>query len=81
MGALSCGLFDTYAEDILRIRGTLPELASEIANFCGVAQVVDWLSARGIGQTALDLIGMDEFEYDFVVQCEQEACWLAFGVT
>lgn len=81
MGALGCGRVETYADDIVRLREITPDLAAEIANFTGVGQVVDWLSTRADGKPQLDMIGMDEFEYDFLVEMEPNGHWLAFGVT
>ena len=36
---------------------------------------------RGLDKPPLDLVGQDEFNYDFLVQYEQGGKWLAFGVT
>ena len=80
MGALACGSHDTYPHDIARMRASYPLLADEIAGFVGIGQVMDWFAARGV-PPAIDLIGMDEFEYDFVVEAKPEGVWLAFGVT
>jgi hypothetical protein len=80
MGALTCGSLDAYAGDIARIRGSHPALAEEIASFVGIGQVMDWFSAKGT-PPAIELIGMDEFEYDFLVEVAGESVWLAFGVT
>jgi hypothetical protein len=81
MGALACGAVETFADDVLRVCNTAPALAAEIADFTGIAQVVEWMSNRGHGQPAFDLVAMDEFEYDFLVQTEPKGRWLAFGVT
>jgi hypothetical protein len=81
MGTLACGSLDTYPADLERLRLTLPALADEIAAFVGIGQVIDWMTARTEGRPSIDLIGMDEFEYDFLVECSPEGCWLAFGVT
>jgi hypothetical protein len=80
MGALPCGSLDTYADDIARIRRSHPALAEEIASFVGIGQVMDWFSAKGT-PPAIDLIGMYEFEYDFIVEVPSNSVWLAFGVT
>ena len=80
MGALACGSLDTYADDIARIHSSHPALADEIASFVGVGQVMDWFTARG-APPAIDLVDMDEFEYDFLVEVKSEGVWLAFGVT
>lgn len=80
MGALACGSLDTYADDIARIHASHPAIADAIARFVGVGQVMDWFSAWG-APPAIDLIGMDEFEYDFLVEVKSEGVWLAFGVS
>ena len=81
MGALTCGSLDTYAEDIVRLRGALPKIADEIAKFVGIGQVMDWMTGRSPGRASVDLIGMDEFEYDFLMELEPAGRWLVFGVT
>lgn len=81
MGMPACGEVDTYAADVARLRATSPDLAAEIAGFTGVAQVIDWMSARCPAKPVIDLIAMDEFEYDFLVETEPAGRWLAFSVT
>jgi hypothetical protein len=81
MGALACGSIDTYPQDIERLRETLPTLAMEIASFTGIGHVIDWFSQTEKGTPAIDLIGMDELEYEFVVEARAQGCWLVFGVT
>lgn len=81
MGALTCGRVETYADDLLRVREIAPEVAAEISSFTGVGQVADWLSQRAHGPPRIDMIAMDEFEYDFLVEVEPNGRWLAFGVT
>ena len=80
MGALTCGRIDTYAEDITGLCAVLPAIANEVASFTGVAQVVDWLVSRW-GRPALDMVAMDEFEYDFLIEMDAGGRWLVFGVT
>ena len=41
-------------------------------------QLVRRLAAK---DSSIDLIGMDEFEYDFLVEVKPEGLWLTFGVT
>ncbi len=81
MGRLACGKLETYADDVERIRLTDPSLAEAIASFTGVIQVVDWFTSRSSRKPAIDLVNMDEFEYDFVIELEPEGRWIAFGVT
>ena len=81
MGSIACGEVSTYSEDAARLAAVDPRLAAEIAEFTGIAQVIDWFSRHGDGKPAIDLIGMDEFEYDFLVQTDETGPWLSFGVT
>ena len=74
-----CGNLDTYADDILQLRGRFPSLAAAFAEFTGVGQVVDWLAARG--KPSIDMVAMDEFEYDFVIELQDDDRWLVFGVS
>jgi hypothetical protein len=68
-----------YADYIAELRGGEPELAEELAGFAGMSAVLDWMQRRGLTRTAVDLVGMDEFHYDFLLQLPS-AKWLVFGV-
>jgi hypothetical protein len=64
-----------------RLQAEAPDLAREIAAFTGIEQVLAWMQQRGLGQAAIDIVGQDEFSYDFLVELEKDGRWLAFGVT
>jgi hypothetical protein len=70
-----------YAEHIAALRATDPTLAEEAAGFRGVSDVLAWMQRRGLARTAVDIVGQDEFEYDFLIQLEPAGRWLAFGLT
>jgi hypothetical protein len=70
-----------YADYVAALRATSPDLASEVASFRGVEDVLQWMKRRALTQTAVDLIGMDEFSYDFLIQLPSDGQWIAFGVT
>jgi hypothetical protein len=70
--------FEDYLE---RLRTTDPQLAAEFAGATGIEQVLLWMSRRGLAATAVDIVGQDEFEYDFLVRLDTAGRWLAFGVT
>jgi hypothetical protein len=70
-----------YAEHVELLRATEPILAGELAEFHGVEQVLQWMQQRGLIKPALDLVGQDEFSYDFVIEFEPNGRWLAFGVS
>ncbi len=70
-----------YKDHVEALRGASPALAAEVADFRGLERVLRWMQERGLAQAAVDLIGMDEFSYDFLIQLEPEGRWIAFGVT
>lgn len=70
-----------YIDHVEALRADLPDLAAEIASFRGMESVIQWMQRRGLANTAVDLIGMDEFSYDFLIQLEPDGRWIAFGVT
>ena len=70
-----------YPDYVARLRYSQPELADDIADFPSVTGVLDWMKLRSLGSAQIDMVGMDEFEYDFLIQLEQGGRWLVFGVT
>lgn len=80
MGELAYGRFDEYVADIAELRHSAPHLADAFATFTGIAEVVEWFAAWNT-RPAIDMVAMDEFEYDFLLELEPGGRWLAFGVT
>jgi hypothetical protein len=70
-----------YRDHVEALSATSPDLAAEVASFHGMEEVLQWMKRRGLTQAAVDLIGMDEFSYDFLIQLEPDDRWIAFGVT
>ena len=70
-----------YAAYVSSLRDESPDLAAEVASFRGLEQVLRWMHDRGRTQAAVDMVGMDEFSYDFLIQLEPAGPWIAFGVT
>jgi hypothetical protein len=70
-----------YEGDVVALRAACPELGEELAGFCGIAAVLDWMQRRRLSQAPVDIIGQDEFHYDFLLQFEPGGRWLSFGVT
>ena len=70
-----------YAHHVEELRAKSPDLAAEVALFRSMEHVLAWMKRRGLTQSAVDLVGMDEFSYDFLIQLEPEGRWIAFGVT
>jgi hypothetical protein len=63
------------------MRSAHPRLAADLAGFNRVSDVLAWMQRRDLCSAAVDMIGMDEFEYDFLIELHAEGCWLAFGLT
>jgi hypothetical protein len=70
-----------YHDYVAVLRRQDPELADEIAAFQGLDAVLNWMRDRALPQGCIDLVGQDEFEYDFVVHLNEQNRWLAFGIT
>jgi hypothetical protein len=70
-----------YADHVEALRAVSPELAADVASFRGAEDVLQWMKRRDLTRAAVDLIGMDEFSYDFLVQLEPNGHWITFGVT
>jgi hypothetical protein len=70
-----------YADHVAALRAEHPELAAVFADFGGVADVLAWMKRAGLAQTAVDIVGMDEFEYDFLIRLRPDGEWVAFGLT
>jgi hypothetical protein len=70
-----------YDDHVEAMRVHRPDLADELAHFSGVSSVLAWMQARGLARTTVDIVGQDEFEYDFVIWLGSDREWLSFGLT
>ena len=70
-----------YPDYIAALRPTHPDLAAELAGFHGIEQVLDWMKRHGLCHTTIDIVGQDEFHYDFLIQLPAGGGWIAVGVT
>lgn len=70
-----------YADHVEQLRADWPDLAADIAGFTGIEHVLTWMQQRGRARAAIDIVGQDEFSYDFLIELEPGGRWLAFGVT
>ena len=70
-----------YPDDIAELRKQDASLADEFSGFTGIRSVLDWMQRRGLAGTRIDMIGQDEFHYDFLIELEPGGRWVAFGVT
>jgi hypothetical protein len=70
-----------YSDHVETLRLREPELAEELKGFTGVEHVLQWMLKRGLKKPPLDMVGQDEFNYDFLLELEPAGRWLAFSVT
>ncbi len=70
-----------YHDDLARLRERDSVLAVEFASFTGIRGVLDWMRKSGLAKARIDIVGQDEFHYDFMIELEPAGRWAAFGVT
>jgi hypothetical protein len=70
-----------YPDDLALLREQAPSLAGEFAAFTGIRSVLDWMQERGLTKAGIDIVGQDEFHYDFLIELEPAGRWVSFGVT
>jgi hypothetical protein len=69
-----------YEEYVARLRIQSPELAAGVGGFKGISWVLEWMERRGLNH-GVDIVGQDEFHYDFLIRLDAEDHWIVFGVT
>jgi hypothetical protein len=69
-----------YADYVNALRADLPDLAAVFAPSDSLEKVLDWMQTRDLPAGAVDIIGQDEFSYDFLIRLDAEGRWLVFGV-
>jgi hypothetical protein len=70
----------TYSDHVNGLAADFPELASNFARSDSLENVLDWMGTRDLPGGTVDIIGQDEFSYDFLIRLEPEGRWLVFGV-
>jgi hypothetical protein len=71
-----------YPDYLRLLRDEAAQLADEFMSFTGVKDVLDWMQRRGfLSRDGIDMVGQDEFHYDFLIRLEPNGRWLVFGVT
>jgi hypothetical protein len=70
--------YPDYA-DLLRLAD--PALADQVAGFTGITSVMAWMQRHDRTRSAIDIVGQDEFHYDFMIELEPAGRWVVFGVT
>lgn len=69
-----------YFEYMSVLEAKHPELAEVFARSDSLENVLDWMQTRDLPAGTVDIIGQDEFSYDFLIRLEPEGRWLVFGV-
>jgi hypothetical protein len=70
----------TYSDHVNALAVDFPDLATNFARSDSLENVLDWMETRDLASGAVDIIGQDEFSYDFLIRLEPEGRWLVFGV-
>lgn len=71
-----------YAGHVERLRSADVAVAAEVAGFHGIEAVLQWMQRRGLlHKDGIDMVGQDEFSYDFLLKLDMAGRWLAFGVS
>ena len=70
-----------YRDYVEALRADYPELAEVFGRSDSIETVLEWMETRSFAPGSTDIIGQDEFNYDFLIRLEPEDKWLAFGVT
>ena len=70
-----------YAEYVNRLAQQESALAEQVADFHGIEHVLQWMQTNGLCHTKVDIVGQDEFHYDFLVEMPAAGQWIVFGVT
>ena len=69
-----------YSDHVAALAIDYPELAVQFARSDSLENVLDWMETRDLPPGTVDIIGQDEFSYDFLIQLEPPDRWLVFGV-
>ena len=70
-----------FEEYVAALRPQHPDIAQDFAGFRGLEDVLQWMGRRGLGRGDVDIVGQDEFHYDFLLRLDNAGRWLAVGVT
>jgi len=81
IGCNSTGREPEYAEHVARLRPEYPDLADEVHAFTGITPVLEWMQRRSLPEGSVDIVGQDEFHYDFLIRIGPGERWIVFGVT
>jgi hypothetical protein len=69
----------SYADYIATLRADQPDLAEVFGRSDSLENVLLWMEDHP-PCGAVDIVGQDEFSYDFLIPFEPAGRWLAFGV-
>jgi len=69
-----------YSDHVAALANEYPELAVQFARSDSLENVMDWMETRDLPAGTVDIIGQDEFSYDFLIRLETPDRWLVFGV-
>lgn len=80
-GVTRCAVDHDYLACVQKMQTEWPELAQELSSFRGLEDLLNWMQSRSFPAGSVDIIGQDEFCYDFLLELKASGVWLVFGVT
>jgi hypothetical protein len=69
-----------YTEHLAAVRREHPDVGDGLPGTDSLEHVLDWMKGRGFPAGSVDIVGQDEFSYDFLIRLEEGGRWLVFGV-
>jgi hypothetical protein len=69
-----------YGDYGAELRTDHPELATEFARSDSIENVLLWMKRQDLAPGSVEIVGQDEFSYDFLIRLGADGKWLAFGV-
>jgi hypothetical protein len=70
-----------YAEYVCQLAAENPDLASEVAGFNTLENVLNWMRRKELPFSALDVVFQDEYSHDVILPLPGESRCLVFGIT
>jgi hypothetical protein len=69
-----------YFDHAIALEREYPEFAGQFASSDSLKNVLAWMEPRVLSPDSVDIVGQDEFSYDFLIRLDANNRWLVFGV-
>ena len=81
MSASPCAVDQEYQACVHSLAPEHADLARDLSSFRGLEDLLNWMQNQDFPPGSVDMIGQDEFLYDFLLEQKSRARWLVFGFT